>query len=276
MQIVRSIHGNDLAGFSLTNELVVVKGFVSGKDGAQIYQPSQSVVSHFDDFLGAGQAFSTTVIDGYLSRKGTTNAVDWTVTEGVNGAAVGTIGDTTASMAVSGVQLSRGLDWKANQGGVVFETRVKLSAITNIAVFIGFTDQVAALEMPIQSAAGAHTITTNATDAVGFLFDTSDTSTDQWLLTGVAADVDATVQASIGAGSVAVIPVAATYETLRIELSSAGAATFYRNGVLVGSKMAGAVTATVALTPVIAGFNRTTSGTPTITADYFHVAGNRV
>jgi hypothetical protein len=123
--------------------------------------------------------------------------------------------------------------------------------------------------MPIHSAASANTITTNATDGVGFFFDTSMTA-DTWWLAGVANDVDATHQ------NTGYAPVADTYETFRIELGTDGSAHFYRNGVLVGTKMTGAVTATVALTPVIAGFNRDTSNTPTITADYVYAAGLRV
>lgn len=268
-RILTGLHGNVPTGLDRQNRLITPAGYIAGEHGSQIAYPAPSIVSHFDDFLGAGQAFSTTVIDGYLSRKGTTNTVDWTVTEGVNGTVVGTIGDTTASMAVSGIQLSRGLDWKASQGNLCVEARLKLSAITNIAAFFGLTDQVAALEMPIQSAASVNTLTTNASDAVGFMFDTS-MSTDDWWLTGVAADVDATHQDTTFA------PVAATYETLRIELSATGVATFFRNGKLVGTQMTGALTATVALTPVIVGFNRTTSGTPTITVDYLHVSGTRV
>lgn len=265
--IQTSLHGR-LLGLDTQGRLIVPAGVVSGNHGSQIALASPSTAGFFEDFTGSGQAFSTTVIDGWLSRKGTTNAVDWTVTEAVGGTVVGTIGDTTASMAVSGVQLSRGLNWKANQGNLVLEARVKLSQITTITTFIGFTDQVAALEMPIQSAASANTLTTTATDAVGFMFDTSMTD-DKWWLVGVANDVDATHQDTTFA------PVAATYEVFRIELTATGAANFFRNGKQVGSTMSGAVTATVALTPVIAGFNRTTSATPTITADYIHVSASR-
>lgn len=250
-------------------ELMCKRGsLILGDTGRQFSFGPQRHVVQFDDFVGGGEALSTTIIDGWRSRKGTTNAVDFTVTNAIEGTVVGTIGDTTASMAVSGVQLDSGLCWKANQGDVVFEARVKLSQITTIAVFIGFTDQVSALEMPIQSAASADTITTNATDGVGFMFDTS-MSTDTWHLVGVANNTDATRQNS------AAVPVADTYQVFRIELSSAGVATFYIDGTAVGSAMTGAVTATVALTPVIAGFNRTTTGTPTITADYVYVAANR-
>lgn len=268
-RIVTSIHGRDI-GLDADRRLVVPKGIISGEHGSQILLPSPSKAAFFDDFAGSSQAFSTTPVDGWLSRKGSDGAcVDWTVTEAVNGTVVGTIGSTTASMAVSGVQLSRGLNWKANMGNLVFEARVKLSAITTIAAFVGLTDQVAALEMPIQSAASADTITTNASDGVGFMFDTSMT-TDNWWLVGVAGNTDATLQNSTYA------PTADTFETFRIELSAAGVATFYRNGIQIGTAMSGAVTATVALTPVIAGFNRTTTGTPTLTADYVHTSADRV
>lgn len=252
------------------NEFLVKRGSIYlGDVGAQLAVPSARQVVLFDDFVGASEAYSTTIIDGWRSRKGSdAQCVDWTVTPAVNGTIVGTIGDTTASMAVSGVQLDSGLTWKANQGNLIFEAKVKLSQITLISVFIGFTDQTGALEMPIQSAASADTITTNATDAVGFMFDTS-MSTDDWWLVGVANDVDATAQ-DVGSA-----PVAGTYATFRIELSTAGAATFYYNGTAVGTAMTGAVTATVALTPVIAGFNRDTSNTPTITADYVYVSADR-
>jgi len=253
-----------------SNELMVKRGsLILGDTGRQYFHGPQRHVVQFDDFEGGGIAFSTTVVDGWRSRKGSdAQCVDFTVTNAIEGTAVGTIGDTTASMAVSGVQLDSGLCWKSNQGDLVFEARVKLSQITLLSVFIGFTDQVSALEMPIQSAASADTITTNATDAVGFMFDTSMT-TDTWHLVGVANDVDATRQNS------ASVPVAATYQVFRIELSSAGVATFYIDGVQAGTAMTGAVTATVALTPVIAGFNRDTSNTPTITADYVYVSANR-
>jgi hypothetical protein len=122
--------------------------------------------------------------------------------------------------------------------------------------------------MPIESAASANTITTNATDGCGFMFDTSMTA-DTWWLVGVANNVDATAQ------NTALAPVADTYAIFRIELSTAGVATFYYNGTAVGTAMTGAVTATVALTPVIAGFNRTTTGTPTLTADWVYVSALR-
>lgn len=260
---------SSLTAHGPNNELINKYGvLVRGDDGQQYYHGLQRYVTFEDDFVGGAQTFGTTVLNGWRSRKGTTATVDWTVTEAVNGTCLGTIGNTTASMAVSGVQLDRGLNWKANQGELVFEAKVKMSAITNMSVFIGLTDQVAALEMPIQSAASANTITTNATDGCGFMFDTSMTNATWWLV-GVANDVDATAQ------NTSLAPVADTYAIFRIEMSSAGVATLYYNGTAVGTAMTGAVTSTIALTPVIAGFNRTTTGTPTLTADWVYTSALR-
>lgn len=264
---LKSLHGREL--YLDDQGYLVAKGFKAGLEGRQVEHGSAARAVHFDDFIRSSQALSTTAVDGWRSTKGSdAQCVDWTITPAVGGTIVGTIGDTTASMAVSGVQLDSGLNWKANQGGLVLEARVKLSAITDISVFVGFTDQVSALEMPIHSAASANTITTNATDGLGFFFDTS-MDDDKWWIAGVANNTSATHQNTTYA------PVADTYETLRVEVGSDGSAYFFRNGLVVGTKMTGAVTATVALTPVIAGFNRTTSGTPTITADYISVAGDR-
>lgn len=269
-QILTSLHGRKY-GLDAAGRVIAPAGFRAGDHGDQFDHISPSRVVLFDDFLGGNQVFGTTVLNGWRSRKGSDGAcVDWTVTQGQSGAVLGTTGNTTASMAVAGVQLDAGLDWRADAGDIIFQARVKISAITAIAVFVGLTDQNAALEMPIQSAASADTFTTNATDAVGVMFDTS-MATDNWWLTGVANDVDATM---INSG---LAPVAATYETWHIVLSAAGVATFYRNALQVGTvSLAGAVTPTIPLTPVIAAFNRGTSGAPTVTVDYVHVSGPRI
>lgn len=268
-RILTSLHGR-LIGLDQLGRLVVPGGFVAGGEGvAPIPLSGPNSLAKFDDFDGASQAYSTTPIDGWRSRKGSDGTcVDWTRTDAVGGTVVGTIGHTTASMAVSGVQFDRSLAWKANQGNLVVQARVQLSAIVTEAFYFGFTDQVAALEMPIQGSGAANGITTNCSDGCGFLFDTSMATANLWAV-GVAADVDATGVNTGGA------PVAATYDLLRVELDALGNATFYRNNVRVAS-VASAVTPTVALTPVFAGFNRTTTGNPTITLDYAAISGNRV
>lgn len=172
-----------------------------------------------------------------------------------------------ATMAVNGLSYMGPLMWKANGGGLVFEQRIKLSAITNVCVFLGFTDQVSALEMPFTLAAG-DVLTSNATDACGVLFDTG-ADTDNWWLVGVAADVDATKQ------NAGVAPVAGTDEIWRIELSITGVATFYRNGAVIGSTMAGAVTPTVFLTHTLNAFTRAAASRD-VSYDYTLSQGSRV
>src|SRR5262249_32843902 len=138
-----------------------------------------------------------------------------------------------ATMAVNGVQLQGSLNWLAPAQYIgectAIECRIKLSAITNIAVFVRFTHQTAALEMSINGAGGGDGLTTTATDAVSFVLDTAMTTKIWWGM-GVANDVDSTGQ------NFGIAPVAATYETLRVEIYSDNTTTgsyakFYRNGV---------------------------------------------
>ena len=224
-----------------TGSTWIVTGF------GDVRQGLTSVIELKDDFLGEE-------IDGYRwqSLIGTDAECRQAVVlaDQLGGVVRLTTGDdAAASMAVNGVQLQSRLNWRAAQGGLVCEFRVALSAITSVCVFLGMTDQVSALEMPFTLAAG-DALTSNATDAFGVLFDTA-ADTDEWCAVGVAADVDATKQ------FLGVAPVAATFETWRIELSYDGTAVFYRNGTVIGSAMTTAVTPSVALTPILAAFSRT-------------------
>jgi len=73
---------------------------------------------------------------------------------------------------------------------------------------------------------------------------------DNWWLAGVKANVDATHQ------NTGLAPVANTFEVWRIEVGATGAATFKRNGAVVGTSLANAVTTTINLTPVFAVCSR--------------------
>ena len=209
-------------------------------------EPFNSLIAERDDFLGEeidGYKWQSLIGTDAECRQATMLA------DQIGGVVRLTTGDdAAASMAVNGVQLQGQLNWRADRGVMEWEARVALDAITTVALFIGLTDQRAALEMPFTLAAG-DALTSNATNAVGVLFDT-DADTDNWWMVGVKADVDATKQNS------AVAPVAATFETWRIEVDGTGIATFYRNGTLIGTAMAAAVTASTPLVPVVAAFSR--------------------
>jgi len=217
-----------------------------------------SIVRLSDHFLGdviADEWDLDTGSDG--------SAVAFAISAAAGGMLRGTMGaGAGASMAANGVQVHSQLNWKANQGELAFDTRIKLSAITTVAVFVGFTDQVAALEMPIHSAGSANTITTNATDAVGLMFDTSMTD-DYWWSVGVKNNTDATHVSS------AIAPTADTWQRLRVEVDVSGNARMYIDGKLIGT-VSSAVTATVALTPVVAAFRRAAEAS-TIDVDYIDV-----
>lgn len=188
------------------------------------------------------------------------SAADFAIAAAVGGKVRGTTGaGGTTTMAVNGVQLHSALNWQANKGGLIFSAAVAATLVTSLALYVGFTDQVAALEMPFTLSSG--TLTSNATDACGFLFDTGATASTVKCV-GVANDVDAAVI------DTAVALTAATYALFNIEVDASGNATFWLNGTKYGT-LASAVTPTIPLTPVVAGFRRT--GTLT-TIDVDHIA----
>lgn len=261
---------NSLVGLTHGQRLLTKRGLIVGDYGGgavsgQMVVNSPNDFAFFDDF----ERLDTL---RWLATEGTDSATSNAaiLAGGVGGVLRLTTGDAGTGLAADTEQLTHNtLLFKAANDNLVFEIRVKLSAITNCWAFFGFTDTVAAaLEAPIMSASSADTLTTNATDAVGFMFDTR-MSTDNWWLTGVANDVDATAQNSGYA------PVAGTYEVLRIEIDSSGRAIFYRNGVKIGTRMTGAVTPSVALTPVLAVSKTSVAASMTVDIDYVHASCSR-
>jgi hypothetical protein len=267
-RILTSIHGRKIglardgtegAAKGLSS-LIVPGGLVSGDHGKQIYMPSPSIVSHWEDFLGDVIPDQINIVEGTDSA--TSDAA--ILAGGIGGVMRMTTGDAGTGLAADMVQATMALQWQASNGGLYFQTRIKASAISTCYIFVGFTDLVT-LEAPIESAASADTLTTNASDAVGFMFDTR-MSTDNWWLTGVAANTDATAQNSGYA------PVADDYETLAIAVNASGVATFFRNGAQVGTAMTGAVTAATDLTPTIAVSKTSVAASMTLDVDYWHTA----
>jgi len=233
--ILTTIRGRAL-GLNNRGDLITRRGFAVGEPGTALYFNSPNHVVQHDHFTG------DVVADQWNYTEGTdTTTADGAIVEGVNGVFRLTAGDSAGTVAADGAQLNSALNWKASSGELIFQARVKLASITSVSCFIGLTD-TKALEQAIHSAASANTITTNATDAVGFFFDTNMTD-DTWWMAGVKNDVDATHQNSTYA------PVADTYEVFRIEVDTSGNAVFYRNGKQVGTTMSNALTASVALTP---------------------------
>lgn len=245
-------------------ELLVRSGkVVLGAPGAQHYLAGPGRISLFDDFIGDAVDAKWNVVEGTDSA----TSADSVLAGGIGGVLRLTTGDAGTGLAADMIQVTQALQWQASNGNLVIEVRAKLSAITTCYAFIGFTD-VVTLEAPIESAASADTLTSNATDAVGFMFDTRMT-TDNWWLVGVKADVDATAQ-NMGAA-----PVADTYAIFRIEVDSTGIATFYYNGTQVGTAMSAALTAATDLTPTIAVSKTSVTASMTMDVDYISVSMDR-
>ena len=260
--LLHNIYGRKL-GVDHDENVLAKQGLGVGSKGNQFLVPSPYTAVLFDDFLG--DAFNTTK---WLSAEGTDSATSAVAMELTcpTGAAELTSGNAGTGEAADAITINGKLGWQADTGGLVMEVRIKLETITNVMAFIGFTDVATGVEAPVTLATA--TFTSNATDAVGWLFDTGAT-TDTWRMFGVANDVDATAQDSSAA------PVASDYETLRVEVDSGGVATFFRNGLAVGSKMTGAVTATVNLCPLVYWSNLSGTTSRIMDVDYIYVASNR-
>jgi hypothetical protein len=209
---------------------------------------------------------SLTGVDAYWVRRfGTDPQAVMALGTSYGGGIVLTSGDdVAASMAVNGVQLSGPPSVRAGAAGaskVTFAFQIFIGDITNVCIFCGLGDQNAALEMPFTLAAG-DALTSNATDAVGVLFDTN-AATDNWWLVGVKTDVDA-VKQNTGAA-----PVTNAHQLWRIEIDAAGSATFFLNDVQVGAAMANAVALNVSLYATFAVFSRTTASKTLFIAQSF-------
>lgn len=220
-----------------------------------------AVVKYFTDFLG--DALEDELLAGIGS--GTGNAV--AISIGQYGRAEIKTSSADAAIGANGSSLGLGaLNWKANQGGLMMETRIQIDNIAAVMVFIGFTDTLGStVEAPIFLTAAD--LDSDATDACGVLFDT-DGTTAQWCHGGVANGTD-TVPAYIGAA-----PVAATWYKVRVEVSAAGAVQGFIDDVAIGPPVASAVTATVALVPQIFVANRG-GAVRNVLVDYLYVQADR-
>lgn len=219
---------------------------------------SKGVVAWFDDFIG------DVLTDPWTVTAGSDSPAAGAITEAIGGKVRLSTGDSNASLAADGIQLSSFLNYKAGTG-IAFETVLQVSAITNLQLFVGLTDQRSALEMP--ATLSVVTYTTVATDAVGFLFDTAAT-VDTIRCVGVANDVDA-VHVDTGLAYVA-----ATDIRLRVTVDRSLTARFYINDVLVAT-LASAIRGTIALAPVICARAAGDTVSKNVDVDYIGVAMNR-
>lgn len=216
------------------------------------------------DFLGD-------TLDGNLwnatAGSGTGNAATMSAGQGGRFNLLTSSADAANSANGTGIS-SAGLNWRADQGGLVIEARLQVDDITNVMFFVGFTDvESTTVEAPIFKTSGADTIDSDATDACGVCFDT-DGTTDEFFQGGVDSGVDT---AATHSGSA---PVNNTYVTIRVRVFTNGSVRGYINGTVIGTAVASAVTPTVALTPIVVCINRSASAR-NLLIDYIWVQANR-
>jgi parallel beta-helix repeat protein len=264
------IHGNDARGNSSgTINLSPTGTDVHDQNKGYDWFDGENLrpVELMDDFLG--DTFNGDLWGGVVGSDPAC-AAPALVAGQLRGIAGMTTGNSAVgTMGVNGVQIDSALNWQASLGKLVFEARVTIdSAITDMALFVGVTDQVGGLGIPFNSSGVGDGVTANRTNACGFLYDTAMT-TDNWWLVGNSSTGAATPQ------NAAVAPVQSTYETFRIEFSTSGhTAVFFRNGVLVGSQMTNALYNLAPVTPVIAAFSRS-SASRTIKFDFIKMSQSR-
>lgn len=216
-----------------------------------------------DDFIGTiKSAISST------AGSGTGNAAA-TISAGDGGrVTLKSASDDGAHSANASTITLDTLDWSADAGGLVMETKLAIDDVSEAAIFIGFTDTISTtVEMPIYKTLGADTIDSDATDACGIGFDI-DGFTDQFFQGGVKAGTDT---AATHSGTA---PTDLTFFKARVEVSAAGAVEGFIDDVSIGTAVDAAVTVTTALTPAIIVANRSANQI-ILTIDYIFVQQDR-
>lgn len=188
-------------------------------------------------------------VAGWDTFKGTDPQATLPVLSGGNWSFVS--GDAGTGFAADGVEAvgATSMAVQLTNGRVVVDGRLSISSTATAAFFIGLTDNNASLEMPIEMPSGS--LVTNATDAVGILFDTGAGDT-QLRAVGVNNNVDETSQ-TLGALA------DTSMHSYRIDVDASGNATFFFDGAQVGTAMTTALQTGVNLFPVLAVVTRTTA-----------------
>lgn len=217
-------------------------------------------VGYYDDFLGP-----TIQAVPYTQFKGSDGACVFPahVAGAINGTGRLTTGaGAGVSMAVNGSQLLMALNTKLVNGNTVLEFAVGnvAAAIANLVIFAGWSDQISALQMP--GTISGTTFTAAGTDLAGFIYDTS--ATAQFWQT--ISTNNTTVKALTATTTAP--PITNTFNRLRIETNTSGDISFYVDGVLINTILAG-IRTSVGLTPTIAAFSRAATS-KTVDFDYLY------
>lgn len=219
----------------------------------------------FDDFLM--QTLTEADTPWILNSGSDAQAIDAAVQTAEEGTIRITTGDADGTTANDASQVVGSIPVQADSGGLFMEARLKcVTNVNTMSLCVGFTD-VSTLEEPFTNS--ADTITSNATDAACFLYDT-DATTDYWWAVAVDTDVDDTGNAATSS-----LPVADTYQTLRIEVSPDGnTIKYFVDGSLVATRNSGGISPSTNLYPTVIACATTTSS-KSVDIDYIKYGHNR-
>lgn len=258
--------GND-AGFSDIYLSNAGDNVMLYSDGLKWLVMSNNISSFelFDDFF----SFTLVEADGTWIENsgGDAQAVDALTNIQEGGAIRITTGDADGTTANDGTQVIAAIPVQADSGGLFMEARVKcVTNVDTMSLFVGLTD-VTTLEEPFTNA--TDTITSTASDACGFLYDTSAT-TDTWWCLAVDSDTDDT-----GNAASASLPVADTYQVLRLEVAPDGnTIKYFVDGVLVATRSVTGVSPSTNLYATVVACATTTT-TKSVDIDYIKFGHNR-
>jgi len=212
-------------------------------------------VKYFNDFLGKEHDATNDL-----------NEVGTTATIAVNVQNNGAVILTTHTDDNDSAALSTQLTFNPSFGQCIMEARVtQVTDSEGRGFFIGFTDDATTEENPISCATTV--VTTTASNAVGFYFDT-DLTTDTIRFGGVKADTDS-VQVDTGVA----IAAAATWTTFRVTIDPDGVAVGSINGKEV-ARVSNAVTANTDLCAKVLVKN-SDAAAASMYIDYLYAEGGR-
>lgn len=217
-------------------------------DGRTLYVAGQKFLS--DRFTGPALASSYTVNSGTDTDPADSPAID---TDDADGGILGNTGNAGTGVAADGSAISGPVTWEMEEAsrGTVYVAEFMIEDITTVEFFLGLSDVLpSTLEMPFHFTDGT-TIGSVADNACGFLYDTT-ADTDTIRLVGTAATTDATAVDSEAA------PTAATYHQYVMVVTPAGEATFFMDGVHLGT-VADAIAVGTDANPIIVANATTTT-----------------
>jgi hypothetical protein len=210
-------------------------------------------IKKFDDFTG--KALDSTNV--------------WTVagvnsgTAAINVQAGGVMRVTTGGADTDDVDVASEIIFDPTKG-LVIEGRIALNDVDKLGMFFGFSDAQGEAADLIAMTFATVTLTSTASNAVGFLLAAAATSN---VVRGVSVngDTDGDIHAS------SVTPVDAAFHTYRVELDKDRTARWYLDGDLIGTTLL-AVASTALLCGYLGVINSGEAAANTVDVDYIRIA----